>query len=534
MPFPTAHPALARALDARGYADPTEVQAAVLAAPADRDLLVSARTGSGKTVAFGLAIAPTLLGEAERFERPGAPLALVVAPTRELALQVQRELHWLYGPAGGVVVPCVGGMDPRREARALEQGCHIVVGTPGRLCDHLERGPLDLSAVRAVVLDEADEMLDMGFRDELERLLDATPAERRTLMFSATVPPGIATLAQRYQRDAERIAATDAATPHADIAYRAVPVAPAEREHVVVNLLRHHDARAALVFCTTREAVDRLQSNLVERGFAAVALSGDLGQAERNRAIQALRDGRARVCVASDVASRGLDLPDVGLVIHADLPLDATVLLHRSGRTGRAGRKGHAVVLVPFPRVRQAQRLFAEAKVVPEWGPPPDPEAIRAVDDERLRRDITQLFEPVTDEDRVTARALLEAHDAETLVAALVRTRRALLPAPEEVPASLAWRERPPADRARRPPSQATEGVWFRLNAGRAENADPRWILPLVCRRGRVGREEIGQIRIFAHETHVEVSPRAAGHFADAVRHPDRAEPWVRIVPLRR
>lgn len=536
MPFEHAHPALARALAARGYSDPTEVQAAVLAAPADRDLLVSARTGSGKTVAFGLALAATLLGEAARFERPGAPLALVVAPTRELALQVQRELAWLFAEAGGVVVPCVGGMDPRREGRALVDGVHLVVGTPGRLCDHLERGPLDLSRVRAVVLDEADEMLDMGFRDELERLLDATPAERRTLLFSATVPSGIAALAQRYQKDAARVAATDAGEPHADIAYLAVPVAPAEREHVVVNLLRHYDARAALVFCTTREAVNRLHANLVERGFTAVALSGELGQTERNRAIQALRDGRARVCVASDVASRGLDLPDVGLVIHADLPLDGTVLLHRSGRTGRAGRKGAAVVLVPFPRVRQAHRLFAEARVTPTWGPPPDPEAIRIQDDERLLTEVAELLEPVAEEDRAIAQRLLEAHAAEDLVAALVRARRHLLPAPEEVPASLGWRERPSMERTRRPatPPEAVEGVWFRLNTGRAENADPRWILPLVCRRGRVGREEIGQIRILAHETHVEVSPRVATHFAMAVRRPDRAEPWVRIVPLRR
>src|SRR5690606_12708764 len=191
----------------RGYTDPTPVQAAVLGAPADRDLLVSAQTGSGKTVAFGLALATRLLGDAARFDKPGAPRALIVTPTRELAQQVHRELAWLFAETGARLTTCVGGMDPRREQHALAHGVHIVVGTPGRLCDHLERGALVLARIDAVVLDEADEMLDMGFREDLERLLDAAPTERRTLMFSATIPKPIATLAKRYQNDALRIAA---------------------------------------------------------------------------------------------------------------------------------------------------------------------------------------------------------------------------------------------------------------------------------------------------------------------------------------
>src|SRR4051812_28059499 len=206
MPFPDAHPSLLRALAERGYTEPTAVQAAVLeGSAAGRDLLVSAQTGSGKTVAFGLAIAPVLLGAAERFDAAGAPLALVVAPTRELAQQVERELTWLYAPAGARIASCIGGMDARREARALEWGCHIVVGTPGRLCDHLRRGALDLSAVRAVVLDEADEMLDFGFREELEQVLASSPEGRRTLLFSATIPREIADLARQFQQDALRI-----------------------------------------------------------------------------------------------------------------------------------------------------------------------------------------------------------------------------------------------------------------------------------------------------------------------------------------
>ncbi len=176
MPFPATHPGLLHALTERGYAEPTPVQAAVLASEAaGRDLVVSAQTGSGKTVAYGLAMAPNLLGEADRFGAAGAPLALIVAPTRELALQVERELTWLYAGTGARVASCVGGMDIRREQRTLAQGTHIVVGTPGRLRDHLERGHLDVSALKAVVLDEADEMLDLGFREDLEFILETTP-----------------------------------------------------------------------------------------------------------------------------------------------------------------------------------------------------------------------------------------------------------------------------------------------------------------------------------------------------------------------
>ena len=292
MPFPTLPAPFARALADHDYAEPTPVQSAVLEAAADgRDLLVSAQTGSGKTVAYGLAMAGLLLDGAETLAPPGAPLALVIAPTRELALQVQRELMWLYGPAGGRVTACVGGMDPRREARALNEGTHIVVGTPGRLRDHLERRTLVTDQMRAVVLDEADEMLDLGFREDIEFILSATPNQRSTFLFSATLPKAIDSLAARYQRDALRLAVKSETRGHADIAYRAIRVVPREIEHVVLNLLRAADAPTAIVFCNTRNAVRHLQASLTERGFSTVALSGELGQGERNAALQALRDG---------------------------------------------------------------------------------------------------------------------------------------------------------------------------------------------------------------------------------------------------
>jgi ATP-dependent RNA helicase DeaD len=545
MPFPAIHPSLERALTERGYHEPTPVQAAVLQPDAlSRDLLVSAQTGSGKTVAYGLAFAPTLLGDGERFPPAAEPLALVIAPTRELALQVQRELIWLYGPAGARVASCVGGMDIRREARALEEGCHIVVGTPGRLRDHLERGRLDSSQMRVVVLDEADEMLDLGFREDLTFILDATPAERQTLLFSATIPRDIATLARRYQRDALRIDTVDQSRPHGDIEYRAVRLAPNEIEHGVVNVLRYFEARGAMVFCHTRETVRHLHASLVERGFSAVALSGELTQSERTHALQSLRDGRARVCVATDVAARGIDLPDLGLVIHADLPNDRDTLLHRSGRTGRAGRKGVCVLLVPYTRRRRAEGLLAQAGVDAEWGPPPSAEAIRAGDQERLSRELSAQ-EDVAEDDLAMARAILADRSPEEIATALVRLYRARLPAPEDLvdagPPPREGRkgrvERVERDirepRGREPGrEERDEGpmVWFRMSVGRQNNADPRWLLPIICRLGHVTKKEIGPIRIFDRDTKFGIVEHAAARFASSVRRSSNDED-IRIEP---
>jgi ATP-dependent RNA helicase DeaD len=236
MPFPPSHPALDRALAARGYLEPTPVQLAVVEADiatpdgSRSDMLVSAQTGSGKTVAYGLALASSLLSEAERFSPADRPLALIIAPTRELAMQITGELGWLYAQTGARIVACVGGMSVRDEQRQLSAGAHIVIGTPGRLCDHLTRGYLDFSSLVVAVLDEADEMLDLGFREELETLLDATPKTRRTLLFSATIARGIAMLAKNYQRDAVRIDTTSQTEPHGDIDYRAMRISPGDTE----------------------------------------------------------------------------------------------------------------------------------------------------------------------------------------------------------------------------------------------------------------------------------------------------------------
>ena len=508
-----------------------------------RDLLVSAQTGSGKTVAYGLAILSPILGSEELVARSVEPVALIVAPTRELALQVQRELAWLYRYAGARVVACVGGMDSGVERRQLATGAQIVVGTPGRLRDHLERGNLQVSNLKAVVLDEADEMLDLGFREDLEFILGTTPAERRTLLFSATLPKGIVALAKQYQNAALRIDVSDAERAHADIEYRAVRVAPNDIGHAVVNLLRLFDVAGALVFCNTREAVRRLQATLSERGFPAVALSGELSQGERNHAMLALRSGRARVCVATDVAARGIDLPGLDLVIHAELPHDAEVLQHRSGRTGRAGRKGVSVVLVTPRDRRKAERMLASAHVNAAWRGPPTVEEIKQLDVERLLHN-PMLTEESGDDDRALAQSLLAAHSADTVATAFIRLYRAQLPAPEELTDPLDARDNsrrregekrredgarrdagPRRDERRKPPQQAArfhEGpskvVWFRLDVGRNKKADPKWMLPEICRRGKITKQDVGDIRIYENETRFEISEEAAPGFADAIR----------------
>ena len=534
MNFPTTNPALARALTARDYLEPTAVQSAVLAPEAGgRDLLVSAQTGSGKTVAFGLAFGPTLLGDAERFPvQSGAPVALIVAPTRELAMQVHGELTWLYAETGARILSCVGGMDASRERRSLANGCHIVVGTPGRLRDHLERGQLDMSALKVVVLDEADEMLDLGFREDLEFLLDATPKSRRTLLFSATIAREIAALAKRYQRDALRIDTLVRNQAHGDIEYRAIRIPPSDVERAVVNVLRFFDSRATLVFCATRDNVRHLHANLQKRGFAAVALSGELSQEDRTQALQSLRDGRARICVATDVAARGLDLPDLGLVIHADLPTNKETLTHRSGRTGRAGRKGVCVLLVPHPKRRRAETLLASANINAAWSGPPTAAEIRTLDQERLLADPI-LTETATAEDLALGRTLIANSNAEEIAAALIRLYRSRLPVAQDLsdvtPMSERREEQRPdsrgyknADRdvapVREKHARPENTTWFSLNVGRQGNADPKWILPLICRLGNVTKQDIGAIRIFDTETKFELAEERAEAFNASIR----------------
>jgi ATP-dependent RNA helicase DeaD len=530
-------PTIAKALNKRGYIELTEVQYAMLdPSLASADALVTAQTGSGKTVAFGLALAPTLLNGGDRFGNAGAPLALAIAPTRELALQVKRELEWLYETTGAVVASCVGGMDIRNERRALERGAHIVVGTPGRICDHIRRNALDMTKLKAVVLDEADEMLDLGFREDLECILEAAPAERRTLMFSATVPREIAKLAKDYQRDAVRIATKAEAKQHGDIEYRALLVSPADRENAIINVLRYYEATSAIVFCSTRAAVNHLTARFNNRNFAVVALSGELSQNERTHALQAMRDGRARVCIATDVAARGIDLPGLDLVIHADLPTNPETLLHRSGRTGRAGRKGISALVVPVNARRRAERLLENARITATWARPPSAEDVMRRDDERVLAD-SAFHETLRDDEQLLAAQLLERHGAEMLAAAFIRLCRARYSAPEDlVEIALYDERRKGRDETRSPrePSPARrenfgESVWFSLSVGRKQNAEPRWLIPMLCRAGGITKAKIGAIRMQPEETFVEIAADAAQPFDEAIGPNKTLERGIRV-----
>jgi ATP-dependent RNA helicase DeaD len=497
---------LQTALTARGYTELTPVQIAVTDdALIGADMLVSAQTGSGKTVGFGLALGPTLLGDADRFETAGAPLALIIAPTRELAMQVKRELAWLYAQTGVVMASCVGGMDMRDERRELARGTHIVVATPGRLRDHIMRGSIDLSAIRGVVLDEADEMLDLGFREDLEFILGECPDTRRTLMFSATVPAQIARLAKTYQKDAVRVATTTGEKQHADITYQAMMVANHDAENAIINILRFHEAPNAIVFCNTRAMVNRVTTRLSNRGFPVVALSGELTQSERTNALQAMRDGRARVCVATDVAARGIDLPNLDLVVHAELPSNHETLLHRSGRTGRAGRKGTSALIVT-PKVRsKATRILGGAKVDAEWTDAPSAEAVRAQDEVRLLDD-PMWSDAVTESEADMVAKFTDAFTPEQLAAAVLRMVALRHTAPEHL--SAVSGDKAPKARAPFGPS-----VWFSVTGGRNQGVEVRRLLPIVCNAGGITKDDIGAIRIQGDMSYVELLKSAADGF---------------------
>jgi ATP-dependent RNA helicase DeaD len=548
--FEGVAPALSEALNKREYTALTPVQQDVLAPKLrDADLLVSAQTGSGKTVAFGISLAPTLLDDAERFQHVDTPLALVVAPTRELALQVKRELQWLYEKTGAAFATCVGGMDMRTERQTLSRGVHIVVGTPGRLRDHIERRSLNMGNMKAVVLDEADEMLDLGFREDLEFILDAAPPERRTLMFSATVPRIIANMAKKYQRDAVRVTTSAEQKQHIDIEYRALTVAPSDRENAIINVLRFYEAKSAIVFCATRMGVNRMTTKFNNRGFSVVALSGELSQSQRTHALQAMRDGRARVCIATDVAARGLDLPNLELVIHADLPENSQALLHRSGRTGRAGRKGTSVLIVPHNRRKRTERLFYDAHIDADWAKPPTVDEITERDDKRLLEDPV-LTEPLEDKEKAFVGEILAGHSPEQVAAAFVRMYRAGQSAPEDLMDnappergdrgdrqysrdSRGGRDSRDSREPRRPRREDfTGGVWFSLSVGHKDTAEPRWLLPMLYRVGQVDKGQIGAIKVYNSESHVEIAPGSVDKFVESIGADGVIEKGIRITQL--
>jgi ATP-dependent RNA helicase DeaD len=496
--------AIINAMKDKGYEKLTPVQEEVGKKEyAGSDLLVSAQTGSGKTIAFGIAIVDNLTVDNQSFKTPKSPEALVIVPTRELALQVKNELSWVLASSDAKIVSCVGGMDIRTERRNLETKPNIVVGTPGRLKDHIERNYFNVSNIKTVVLDEADEMLDMGFREDLEAILESTPKDRQTLMFSATVPRGIANLAKRYQKDAVRVTAGETNAQHVDIEYRAFKIVMSDQENAIINTLRYYEATNAIIFCGTRIAVNHMTSRLTNRGISAVALSGELSQNERNMALQAMRTSKARVCVATDVAARGLDLPNLDLVIHADIPRTSDTLLHRSGRTGRAGRKGVCAVLVPQSRTRMAERLFSQANIKPIWASTPSREEILKQDKIRIVDNVI-LKDPIKEDEKEFVDLLISKNSIEQLAAAYYRLLGKDLSAPEDL--------RTPSDRdeGRSKGNGFQKSIWFELSVGRDDTAEPRWLVAMLCKAGNLSKRDIGSIKILPKVTNIEISEESS------------------------
>jgi ATP-dependent RNA helicase DeaD len=350
-----------KAIDALGYTHPTPVQLAVFEpATRGRNLVVQARTGTGKTAAFGLPIVDALVRKSEKRVQ-----ALILTPTRELALQVAAELERLGQFRGISIVPIYGGAPMGRQVSALEAGAQVVVGTPGRVLDHLRRGTLDPGAIRIFVLDEADEMLSMGFAKELHAIIETLPTERQGLYFSATIPPDVERLAASHLRDPEYVTLSSDQIGALEISHFVYLVREGDKRNALARIIEVEDPESAVVFCNTREETERVAELLKTRGYDADWLNGDLEQRERERVMSATREGKLRFLVATDVAARGIDISHLTHVINADFPESAEQYVHRTGRTGRAGRTGTAISVVGPKDVGHLYMLRLTYKIRP-------------------------------------------------------------------------------------------------------------------------------------------------------------------------
>ncbi len=543
---PLVGPAVASALAERGYSRLTPVQVAILDPKlSGRDLRITSQTGSGKTVAIGLALRELAGDPSPARGGVARPRAIVVVPTRELAKQVEEELTWLYAPMRARVVSATGGASARDERRAFAGGPALIVGTPGRLLDHLQRGSIDAADVGAIVIDEADRMLDLGFREDLEAILGHAPKGHRTHLVSATFPRDVRALADRVQDDPAPAEAPPLGTANADIDHVVHLVAPRERVAAIVNLLLATPGAQTLVFARTRADVAELAAQLGEAGFAVRALSGEMDQPERNKALAAFKKGTLHALVATDVAARGLDVNDIGRVIHAEPPTDADAYTHRSGRTGRAGRKGTSSVLVSPAGMGRTSQLLRRAGVRYRIQPIPSADEIRASMDDRLFAALTEA--PTSDvalDDRTWALAkrLVATGDPTRALALLLARMRSAGPAePREVhahepsgdgPRFADRGERGPKARRHRPEDSRDAWVTFRVSWGQEQGADARRLLAMVCRRGGIRGSDVGAIQVERGYSTVDVASAAAQAFGVAARAPDPRDPRIVIRPI--
>lgn len=564
-------PALGAAISAKGFTELTPVQKAVLdPALAGRDLRVTSQTGSGKTVAIGLVIRELAGQPSNAKDKLAHPRALVIVPTRELAKQVVQELTWLYAPLNAKVASVTGGAVYRDEHRALAAGPSVVVGTPGRMLDHLNRGSIDPSEVAAVVLDEADRMLDLGFREELEAILGKTPEARATHLVSATFPREVEALANRVQREPARVEATRLGVANVDIEHVMHVLEPRQRLDALINLLLASPEAQTLVFARTRADVSDVAERLSENGFAVTALSGEMDQRERDRALTSFRRADHRILVATDVAARGIDVQDITLVIHLDPPTDPDSYTHRSGRTGRAGRKGRSVLLVAPSAVGKTTMLLKRVKITARTEPVPSAEQIRQSADQKFFDSLTrddESEEVVSDRQKALAERLAAREDSVRSISRLLAMARFAGPTePREIrrvdrgPDRKAPRERelrdqrgpaprasqrergdypsrPRADGARSTQHGAERdaGGWvpFRITWGGEHGADARKLLAMACRWGEIRGSDVGAIEIERDYSRLSVKASVAAGFAEATSKPDPRNPRVTIQPDR-
>ncbi len=520
---------LVMALDKKGFESPMPVQVSILEDETflDGDLIVQAKTGSGKTLAFALPLL-NILDESEM----SVPQILVLSPTRELALQTAREFSWAGAYCRVKVASLVGGMDMERQIRALKDGANVIVGTPGRILDHIRRGTFKGETIRSVVLDEGDDMLDMGFRDELEGILDTMPHTERTWLFSATMPPEILALAKRYLDAPRRISLVSDVTTHEDITQRACIIPSRRRFEGLTNVLVWENPARALLFCGTRAETQEIADRLCDGGFRATAIHGDMSQRERNTALGALRGGRVQILVATDVAARGLDIEGVSHVIQYGLPQNLEAFVHRSGRTGRAGQEGSNLILLTARETKQFKFMLRMAKsnLKMQWMPAPD--AAEIDQQSRLRFEQEVLDSAFESEDYAQwARELLERDEAETLVSGLLAKAYGSRPGGysirEDIQREMDWekeRGRAAAEKRDRErdnskdkfkSSEMSGGIRVRFREGRKDGWQVGPLLGLLCRAIGIGREDVGNIKLRDDEITVELSANA-GRLFDA------------------
>jgi len=519
-------PELRHALSGLGYEEPTPIQqAAIPPLLAGRDLVGQAATGTGKTAAFALPILQRVLMEGERPEL----LALVLVPTRELAMQVSEAMHRYGHDIGARVLPVYGGQPIGRQLRALDRGADVVVATPGRALDHITRGTLDLSGLGIVVLDEADEMLDMGFAEDIEAILGNTPKNRQTALFSATMPPRINGMVRRHLRDPVRVELGREAPADGLLVQQSAYIVP--RGHKPAALGRVLDLEApaaAVVFCRTRDEVDRLTETLNGRGYRAEALHGGMDQQQRDRVMSRLRGGSIDLLVATDVAARGLDIDQLTHVVNYDVPSAPELYVHRIGRVGRAGREGAAITLVE-PREHRMLKAFERAT-----GQRIAAEKLPTVADLRARRlELTRgaLRESLLEDDLETFRPVVEllAEEFDLFEVALAAVKLA-----HEVSGPVDEEELPEAelrpaddrrgpgkaagrDRRRGRPATADTTRLF-VGIGRASGIRPQDLVGAITGESRLSGKDIGAIEIADRFSLVEVPESAADDVVAALR----------------